>query len=70
MKGNGTITLSVRDLLNTRRWRNEVISDEFYSKSDFQWRARQFLLTFTYRLNQKRDVNKSNEGRDFNDGDF
>jgi outer membrane receptor protein involved in Fe transport len=70
MKGNGTITLSVRDLLNTRRWRNEIISDEFYSKSDFQWRARQFLLSFTYRLNQKRDATKSNEDRDFNDGDF
>ncbi len=54
LKGKGTVTMSVRDLFNSRRWRNEVIADDFFSTSDFQWRARQFLLTFTYRLNQRK----------------
>jgi outer membrane receptor protein involved in Fe transport len=47
-----TITLSVRDVFNSRRWRSETIGDDFFFETDFQWRARQFLITFNYRLNQ------------------
>lgn len=68
-KGNGTLAFSVRDLFNTRRSRREVISPEFYSRTDFQWRARQFMLTFTYRLNQKKntpDKEDFEEGGEFN----
>lgn len=56
LKGNGTITMSVRDLTNSRVWRNVVDKQEgFYSSSEFQWSSRQFMLTFNYRLNQKKD---------------
>jgi outer membrane receptor protein involved in Fe transport len=54
MKGNATLAVSVRDMLNTRRFRNEIVGPELNSISDFQWRARQFMITFTYRLNQKK----------------
>jgi hypothetical protein len=54
LKGNGTITFSARDLLNSRRRRWEVNTPTLVSTNDFQWRARQFVLSFSYRLNQKK----------------
>ncbi len=69
LKGNGTLTLSVSDLLNDRRRRSEINGENFFTESEFQWRARQFLLNFTYRLNQKKE--RKREGRDGGfDGDF
>ncbi|HET9486832.1 MAG TPA: TonB-dependent receptor, partial [Chryseosolibacter sp.] len=54
MKGKGTITANVRDLLNTRKWRSitEIEEDNYYAESVRQRAPRQFRLTFTYRLNQ------------------
>jgi outer membrane receptor protein involved in Fe transport len=66
-KGNGTLTLSVRDLFNTRKRRFITEGDNFYTEGEHQWRARQTTLTFSYRLNQKKQRN-GREGR--NGGDF
>ncbi|NJL74466.1 MAG: TonB-dependent receptor [Saprospiraceae bacterium] len=52
LKNRATLTLSVQDMFNSRRYRAETFGDGFYSNSDFQWRARQTVLTFSYRLNQ------------------
>lgn len=54
LKGNGTIGLSVRDLLNTRKYQSITEGEYFYQESDFQWSSRQIVLSFTYRLNQKK----------------
>ena len=54
LKGKGTLTLSVRDIFNTRKYRSETFLDDFYSDSEFQWRTRTATLTFNYRLNQKK----------------
>jgi outer membrane receptor protein involved in Fe transport len=54
LKNKGTLTLSVRDLFNTRKYRSETFIDDFYSNSEFQWRTRSASLTFSYRLNQKK----------------
>lgn len=62
LKGNGTLTLSVRDLFNTNKWRNVVDTEDFYSESVFQWRPRSFRLTFTYRINRKE--NRQNRRND------
>ncbi len=67
LKGKGTIVASVRDLLNSRKRRSIVDTDEFYSESEFQWRARQFLLTFSYRINEKK--RRGGMRRDMNGGD-
>ena len=40
-------------------------SENFNSNSEFQWRSRQFTLTFNYRINQK----KREGGRSIEDGD-
>ena len=54
LKGKGTITANVRDLLNTRKWRSitEIEDENYYAESSRQWAPRQVRLTLTYRLNQ------------------
>tara|TARA_R110002049_G_scaffold7173_8_gene42590 strand:- start:1030 stop:3459 length:2430 start_codon:yes stop_codon:yes gene_type:complete len=54
LDNKGTVTLSVQDILNSRRWRSITETENFYSEADFQWRPRQFQLTFSYRFNQKK----------------
>ncbi|GIV33163.1 MAG: TonB-dependent receptor [Chitinophagales bacterium] len=53
-KGKGTLTLTGRDILNSRKRRSVVDTDTLYSESEFQWRSWQVLLNFNYRLNQKK----------------
>lgn len=62
LKNNGTLTLSIRDVFNTRRWRNITEGDDFYSEGEFQWRARQVSLTFSYRLNRSKEKEREREG--------
>ncbi|MBC7923351.1 MAG: TonB-dependent receptor [Ferruginibacter sp.] len=68
LKGNGTLTLSVRDLLNTSKRRTIIEEAGYYSTSSFQWNARQILLTFNYRLNRKKDA-PGREATGENEGD-
>jgi len=70
LKNNATVTLSVRDLLNSRVWRSEVDSPNFASESEFQWRQRQFLLNISYRLNQKKKRGRPEGGYSGGGGDF
>lgn len=72
LKGNGTITLSVNDLFNTRKWRNIVETPELYSESEFQWRARSVRLTFNYRLNRRKDnrQERNDQGGEQDGGGF
>ena len=67
-KDNGTLTFSVRDLLNSRKWRWTTDTDNIYSTGEFQWRSRQMTLTFTYRLNRKKERGGREEGD--RNGDF
>jgi outer membrane receptor protein involved in Fe transport len=67
LRDNGTITLSVRDVFNSRRYRSVINREDigYYSERNFQWRPRQFLLTFTYRLNMKNaDTRSVDDERD------
>ena len=68
LKGKGTLVASVRDVFNSRKRRSITETSNLYSTSEFQWRARQFLLTFSYRINQKK---KQGGGRNngFDGGD-
>lgn len=70
LDGNGTLTLSVRDIFNTRRWRSVTETDTYYSESEFQWRTRSAQLTFNYRLNQKKNNRQDERGNgNFEGGD-
>jgi hypothetical protein len=61
---NGTLAFNVSDLLNSRKRRSFTETDTFTSDSEFQWRERQFILTFTYRFNEKKKSERSNRGGD------
>ncbi len=50
-----TLTLSVRDLFNSRKRRYETFGDDFYSIGEFQWRVRTFTLAASYRINRKKE---------------
>ncbi|MCF0060763.1 TonB-dependent receptor [Dyadobacter chenwenxiniae] len=65
LKGKATVTASVRDLLNSQKRRSIVENAGYYSRSEFQWRARQFLVTFAYRLNRSKEKERmDNKGGD------
>ncbi len=73
----GTLTLSVRDLFNTRKRRYIIDQPGFYSEGEFQWRARMATLTLNYRLNQNKQRRQgrgngefNGEGGDFDGGEF
>ena len=65
-KGKGTLTLNVRDLLNSRRRRSIVDIPGYYASSDFLGRPRQINLTLNFRLNQQK-IERDNDD-DENDG--
>jgi len=58
----GTLTFSVSDVFNSRRWRYINEGPGFYSEGDFQWRARQARLTFSYRINKKKQRRRAGGG--------
>ena len=62
LKSKGTLTLSVRDVFNSRRWRYITQGDDFYNEGDWQWRARQISMTVSYRINRQKDREKGREG--------
>ncbi len=63
---NATIGFNVSDLFNSRKRQSFTETANFTSDSEFQWRERQFTLSFTYRFNQKKQRQRG--GR--NGGDF
>ena len=49
----GSLTLSVRDLFNSNRYRYTYEGDNFYTESRQQWQSRNVRLTVNYRLGKK-----------------
>ena len=62
-KGKGTLTLNVRDLMNTRRRRSVVELPDYYSSSNNLWRPRQINLTLNFRLNQQK-IERDDDGNE------
>ncbi|MEK7253426.1 MAG: outer membrane beta-barrel family protein [Bacteroidota bacterium] len=69
LKNNGTLTLSVRDVFNTRRRRSVSRGEDFFTESNFK-RARQATLTASYRLNQQKKREDEQGGEERNGGEF
>ena len=69
LKDKGTLSFNISDLFNTRKREMETYYNDFTNYSEFQWRKRQFKLSFTYRFNQKkkrtRPERDQNGGEDF-----
>jgi len=73
LKEKATLTLSVRDLFNTRKlelitYNEDRVDPESITELEFQWRVRQINLNFVYRFNQKKKKEKPQ--RMGGDGDF
>ena len=64
LDNNGTISLNVRDVFNSRIRDRFTVAPTFTRESSFQWREPQLTATFIYRFNQ----NKKREGN--GDGDY
>jgi len=58
MKGNGTITINLLDVFNSRIMRSETFGDGFYTKSNFQGRLRSINFTFNYRFKTTKQAAK------------
>jgi len=66
-----TATISLRDLINTRKRNGVTLLDNFVDKSEFQWRSRSASLTLSYRINQKKKRGRSRDGSGNDDmGEF
>jgi len=50
--GNATLSLSGRDLLNTRGRKTIIDEPNFYSEDESRWRSRSFRLNFIWRFNR------------------
>ncbi|MBK8502929.1 MAG: TonB-dependent receptor family protein [Saprospiraceae bacterium] len=70
MKKKATLTFNMRDLFNTRKWRNETFGDNFYMESEYQRRPRQATLSFNYRINQKKQRQRADRDGGDGGGDF
>ncbi|MBC9796565.1 outer membrane beta-barrel family protein [Sinomicrobium weinanense] len=71
LNDNATVSLNVSDLFNSRKRKMETITDSFETESEFQWRERQFTLSFTYRFNQsKRQRDRQERNGDEDMGGF
>ena len=62
LKDKATLAFNARDLLNSRKRMQFTQTPFFTSESEFQWRERQFTLSFIYRINQKKKPERA--GRD------
>ena len=69
MKNKGTLTLSVRDLFNTRKYRYETDTPVYSQEGDFRRRPRSVVLSFNYRLNQKKRRQRGGRGGSFDGGE-
>lgn len=67
---NGTLTLNVSDLLNTRKRSSFTTTNTFTSDSEFQWRTRTVNLSFTYRFNQSKRQGQRSRGAMEDEGGF
>ncbi|MGB5378848.1 TonB-dependent receptor domain-containing protein [Muriicola sp.] len=69
IKDKATLSLNVSDLFNSRKRRTETITNTVATYSEFQWRERQFTLSFLYRFNQQQNQ-RNRTGRGGNEEEY
>lgn len=65
LNGNGTLTLNVLDVFNSRKYRNITEGYNFYTDRTSQRRVRQINLTLNYRLHQAKK-----KAKDISESDY
>ncbi|XCF05154.1 outer membrane beta-barrel protein [Tamlana crocina] len=66
---NATVSLNVRDLLNSRKYQGTTTTDSYERYSERQWRQRQINLSLMYRFNQQKKRSERNRGENNGDDD-
>lgn len=69
LKGDGTLTLNVRDVLDTRNFRYVIDNENLYSENEFRWSTRSISLSLIYRLNQQKRESRGRNGGGYGGGD-
>ena len=65
----GTLSFNASDLLNSRRYKNTTTTESFINYSEFQWRRPSYVMTFTYKINErKNDRRRRNQNYGGNGG--
>jgi len=68
---NATVSLNVRDLLNSRKRDSYTLTDTYERDSEFQWRQGQnFTVSLIYRFNQQKQRQNRRNEEDFDEGEF
>lgn len=71
LNDNATVSLNVRDLLNSNKFDTLTTTEFFQRDSQFQWRQRQINASLIYRFNQQKKRNeRRNENGDDEDFDY
>lgn len=60
LKDKGTITFNISDIFNSRKREQDLVLPQSISHSEMQWRGRQINLSFTYRFNQTKKLERKN----------
>lgn len=68
LNNKATVSINVRDVLNSRKYQSVTTTDFFRRDGEFQWRQRQVNVSFIYRFNQQLN-NGERDGRGGNGGD-
>ena len=65
---SASVTVSVRDVFNSRISRSITYGEGFYRESEFQWRARTANIAFNYRINQNKKRQRPEGGGEYDGG--
>jgi hypothetical protein len=68
LKGNGTLTLNLYDVFNSRNYRYIIDRPELYSENEYRRSSRTITLSFAYRLNQAKNRGGNRTGSGFEGG--
>jgi len=62
LKEKGTLSFRISDVFNSQKYRSNTFTDTFNSYTEFQWRQPTYIVTLTYRLNQKKNQRNRRSG--------
>jgi len=67
LKKKGTLSFNASDLLNSRRFKNTTTTERFINYSEFQWRRPSYVMTFTYKINERKN-DRRRRNQNYGDG--
>lgn len=74
LNNKGTISLNGRNILNSMKFNDKTVTENFVSFSEFEWRPPSAGIGFSYRFNQngnnrRQRMNGEGQGQDFDRGE-